>query len=70
MIRGKPDRRWVKVNGSAQRCWLINLSRDKDGKCIFPFGEDFEQLLHPNEADKKNVDQINDDLAGSGKSVH
>jgi hypothetical protein len=61
----------AKVNGSVQTCWVINLSRDKDGKCMFPFGEDLEQLLNPNEAEKKDVDQFNAEIAGeSAKNGH
>ena len=51
------------LNGSRQTCWIINLSRDKDGKYVFPFGEDLEQILGPNQ-NQSDIDQINADLAG------
>jgi hypothetical protein len=59
----------AKVNGSVQTCWVINLGRDKQGKYIFPFGEDLEQILEPNQ--KEDVDQANAERARqSGKNVN
>jgi hypothetical protein len=51
----------AQLNGSVQTCWVINLSRDKDGKYLFPFGEDLQQILEPNQ--KESVDAANAELA-------
>src|SRR5262249_11882740 len=35
------------IYGSQQTCWVISLEKKSDGTYVFPFGEDFEQLLEP-----------------------
>lgn len=62
----------VQIYGSIQTCWVINLGQDATGKYIFPFGEDLEQVLHPNQAERPEGDEkANRDLAAeSTKKGH
>jgi hypothetical protein len=60
----------ARMNGSRQTCWVITLCQNKDGKHVFPFGEDLEQLLDPNQKEE-DINKINAELAAkSGKNSH
>lgn len=42
----------VQINGSRQTCWVISLALNSKGEYLFPFGEDLEQVLEPNQPEQ------------------
>ena len=56
------------VNGSSQTCWVISLERNCTGNYVFPFAEDLEQVLEPNQP-KQDDDDVNAALS-SAKNSH
>jgi len=47
----EPRSHRASLNGSQQSCWVISLTKSEKGY-IFPFGEDLEQILEPNQPER------------------
>jgi hypothetical protein len=58
----EPRAHRARINGSQQACWIIGLEKNRDGQYVFPFGEDLEQVLDPNQPDQA-IDKGNQELA-------
>jgi hypothetical protein len=64
--------RWM-INGSRQSCWVISLERNGNGAFLFPFGEDIEEILEPNQpnnSSEHSEDKVNAELLGHGQNGH
>jgi hypothetical protein len=62
----------ARINGSQQACWVIRLDRNGTGSYVFPFAEDLEQVLEPNQPEDLPSDEesANKELLGTSKNGH
>jgi hypothetical protein len=62
------------INGSRQNCWVISLERNGNGGAfLFPFGEDLEEILEPNQPNHSSgdaEDKVNSELPGHSQNGH
>ena len=56
------------INGAYQTCWVISLERNGTGNYVFPFAEDLEQILEPNQPNGADENKANSELSGYVKN--
>jgi hypothetical protein len=74
--KAEPRVHRARLNGALQTCWVISLERNGTGNYVFPFAEDLEQILEPNQPDPPEAvshsdeESANTELLGTGKNGH